>query len=647
MFDLWIGVMTGIVLAYLWEGPHRKAKPSYWSSPLPFSQAALAVLLITFGWELWHFGSGSLGALESVKVVLMPWAAGVGFGVWMYSILYPHFRQANGGGVTPGQPGSGGPPVPPPQPDKTGAGTPSFLPLAIAILFVAIIVSDERYGWFDRLQKLTVGGSGIEFAPRSGGQPEVSTSGLQSIGLKATSGAERIQSLLFWMSQWDQIIRTDQASALETGHEFSSINIYLDADLEIAEKVIVPLGDRLSALQGVRHYNGIEFIANRRFIDEFRLFVRTPPEDRVGSDKERIIQDGFANIWKGVCKSFSDPRVKTKIDAPDKIEKDDREKWIASCDADMKKANEHIAKLFVPDSHLGFSPKLPYGTLLSSLMLLAAGESGAAVADLDAWINSKTDSKEPRINDFRWIGRYRLRNMSASLFLDEAPAELSHSWARRFNRAIFAGEKLLASSYSYKDQQTWRNQTRLLFKTPTWEDVLWGELGCPESLSRPFKFMMQAHLSTINNFAFFLSQNFQFAKLENYDDWMAKQASRLASVKLRCLQHEEKDDPIHEGLKRTISARKLVRLKSSYLDTAAAIEFTLAADESRRPREARAHLCVALKYAQAAAASDRFPMPSTNSSPETSDESVQRTLLFAKRQREIQSALMRAGFDCS
>src|SRR5215216_1702951 len=125
MFHLWIGVMTGLLLAYLWMRTQAPRQRRWWHSERWWLAGfVLAVLFIPLLWDLWRTGYG-ISPIDAIKTVLLPWGAGVGFGVWMSSIVIgPMLREA---------------------PDTS---PPSFIPIAIAMLFVTVIVSEERYGWF-------------------------------------------------------------------------------------------------------------------------------------------------------------------------------------------------------------------------------------------------------------------------------------------------------------------------------------------------------------------------------------------------------------------------------------------------------------------------------------------------------------------
>src|SRR4051812_17116663 len=87
MFHLWVGMMTGALLAYLWTRipdslTHLYRRLRWW-----FAAFALLILLTPVVWELWRIALGSFGPIEAVKAVLLPWAAGVGFGIWMFHIV--------------------------------------------------------------------------------------------------------------------------------------------------------------------------------------------------------------------------------------------------------------------------------------------------------------------------------------------------------------------------------------------------------------------------------------------------------------------------------------------------------------------------------------------------------------------------------
>jgi ABC-type Fe3+ transport system permease subunit len=101
MFYLWVGVMAGILLAYLamrarsrgetgdlatraGRRRQRQLKP-WWRSWLWLLGGVVALLLlIPVIWEFIRTGFVSFGWVEAIKTILIPWFAGVGFGIWIY-----------------------------------------------------------------------------------------------------------------------------------------------------------------------------------------------------------------------------------------------------------------------------------------------------------------------------------------------------------------------------------------------------------------------------------------------------------------------------------------------------------------------------------------------------------------------------------
>src|SRR5258708_23610271 len=96
MFFLWTGVMAGILLAYLVirYGDRSDGSPKSLrivlqdlsrSARWVLAAVVALMLIIPVPWQFVETGFlGSFGLLEAFKTVLLPWLAGVGFGIWIY-----------------------------------------------------------------------------------------------------------------------------------------------------------------------------------------------------------------------------------------------------------------------------------------------------------------------------------------------------------------------------------------------------------------------------------------------------------------------------------------------------------------------------------------------------------------------------------
>ena len=221
MYHLWLGIMAGLLLAYLvrramqwrrtarlWQAAMRRphGRPPlqqrprrWWSSPRWWLAVLLMLaLLVPIGWDFWELTGSDFKRLDGLKHVAMPWAAGAGIGFWMFTAI------AQG---------------------QHAALSRAWLPILVATILVGAIVSDERYNWFGRLQKVTFGGSGIELSPLSAGASANSRTPVDNspneFGVNPkTTGAGRIGNLIDYMQDLPDLINRDRDYMRETGLKF-------------------------------------------------------------------------------------------------------------------------------------------------------------------------------------------------------------------------------------------------------------------------------------------------------------------------------------------------------------------------------------------------------------------------------------------
>src|SRR5712671_4289455 len=162
MFYLLIGVMAGILLAYLVMRAGGRDPFELWRSwRWRLAGVVALLLLLPVVWDFARAGLGSFGPPEAFRTVLLPWLAGVGFGIWFYFTIGPlHSTQDAGRGDAATTARRDAPTQ---DAGQARAATParrdrSFIPIAVAMLAVMFIVSDAQYRWLARLQKLSFGG---------------------------------------------------------------------------------------------------------------------------------------------------------------------------------------------------------------------------------------------------------------------------------------------------------------------------------------------------------------------------------------------------------------------------------------------------------------------------------------------------------
>src|SRR4051794_29441108 len=254
MFHLWVGMMTGALLAYLWTRRPDSLTSLYRRLRWWLAGSALVVLLTPVVADLWRFGSGSFGPIEGLRGVLLPWAAGVGFGIWMFQIIRLAAAGAGGAQEKAGAATQEEKDAEKEKEKDKGAGDEAkrqsltFLPLVLALGFVTLILTEDRYGWLSRLQKVSFGGGGVEFAPAPSGVRDRGTQGDPNI--PSASGDDRIAILISFMQNLAQLIERDRKYAEEVGFDVADASS--KDDEAFAKDVIGPLGAHLKVVHEVR-----------------------------------------------------------------------------------------------------------------------------------------------------------------------------------------------------------------------------------------------------------------------------------------------------------------------------------------------------------------------------------------------------------
>ena len=239
--------------------------------------------------------------------------------------------------------------------------------------------------------------------------------------------------------------------------------------------------------------------------------------------------------------------------------------------------------------------RFPYGALLAAMLLFADDEVDLAARELTEWIrdNVKDAQLEPSggaiardpKNFYKRFGVYRALAMSATLSQssDKFNAARTYLLIEQSRKLAEIGETLLTST-SGDAPLSWRTQ-RERFEKKDGIDPLWIMGVCSNDLSYLFKYMMRAHLATLNNIAFFLSQNTDFAEHAGLMKEMEDRASYLTKkAEVRCLFNERTDAD---------------QTQASVFDTAAAVELTLARRKKDRTERNR-RLCEAKDHAERA-----------------------------------------------
>jgi hypothetical protein len=619
MFQLWIGVMGGVAAAYLlasqWSA-ERWRLPQWW-----IGISIATIVLVWAGWEFLNTASFGLGLRDAMKSVLLPWMAGFGFGVWMSLTTMPITR---------------------------GQSAASWIPILVALLFVTLIVSDERYNWLGRLQKITLGGGGVEFTSLSGSAPlPVDRSPIGVSG--GQQGEGRIGNLLAIMAGLADFIDRDNTYATDVG--FPVPSEIFERDKKFAGLVIAPLGKRLKTIHQVRGYNSIDWVIGRPFVESFRALTQGYAPSHEPRQQIVDIGNNIKAIWQVACDT------EFRLRSANFMEPDPERnpsKHLEDCTKEQARASQFIdgaAKGSPPQGF--FASTLPYGTLLSSMLMNAAGEIETAAADLDRWATRNEPNLTAADDQYKWFGIYRARFYAASLLQREGPAGVRSYFMITQNRKVIDLGQRLLNSKGGTVRGKWRDQVETLKGSRT--DAIWHTAECGNDLSASFKRLMMANLSVQNNYVYFLSQDLPFAKSQGLEEEMENYGKFLATVSVRCLQA----DPLSEDARIDADSTR-----ASFLDTAANVELVLAAQEEEWSKK-RTRLCLALHHVEKAVAlyrefrsardrrsqapaSQREPwevLQSTNALKEDLD-TVQTGLILLRRHERAKADLRRLGMDC-
>jgi hypothetical protein len=600
MFFLWTGVMAGILLAYLvmrfanrsdlnQKGLRGSLQVLWASARWRFAAIVALLLFIPVPWEFIKTGFfGSFGPLEAFKTVLLPWLAGVGFGIWIYlTIASLQARQYLPGGLDAD------------QGDAAAANRDrrpraletrrelSFIPIAVAMLTVAFMITDQQYGWLARLQKFSFGGGGLEFAPRAARGPQEAVRGPGAEG-GAVIGEDRVSALVDFTANLAAIITRDHGYLRELGNRTYN----LQRDMEFAEQVVVPLGQHLDIFHDAHGYNNLGLLISRDFVDAIRSFVRyqhgvTPETQQLLADK---VRGEIGALWRKICRREEDLPDMKVVD-PKNTDK------IRSCGQTAKAVDDWLS---LQGRTAAFSYGLPYGTLLAAMLLNAADELDSAIKDIDEWVaDSGVSDNDPAADPGKSWLVFRAVNQAMLLLLAGGPSSSNSYLALEHSRKLAKiGHGLLQSdAMPTSDSSTklsWQAQSAKFDKAEP-VDLLW-ELGvCPSGLTSSFKRAMLATLQASNNVAFILSENIEYANRQGLMPEMEQRANHLAkSVNTRCLAVETPEDATNRKI-----YSDLERLQAAFFDTAATVQLALVARGTQQ-QEKRRRLCDAHTYASRA-----------------------------------------------
>ncbi|MDX2155100.1 MAG: hypothetical protein SFW09_01210 [Hyphomicrobiaceae bacterium] len=484
-----------------------------------------------------------------------------------------------------------------------------MISLAAAMLVVSLIVTEERYGWFGRLQKINFGGGGLEFAPlgaRSGDGARLQPSQAQHQATGYATANGRIDFLLAHMTGWDQLIERDMQFAAEALQPLPEPDArhrktLLEDERLLAQKVIVPLGRLLTELQNSRGYSHIAYLLkdasmsydrnHRELIDAARAMARQRGRNgtaAVATEDTRFFAHGVESLWEALCSARSGYPIEE----------------VKGCYASLAEARPVLAQLREGSGRGSgmLTTTLPYATMLSALLLNAAGQYEAAVADLSDWGQSVLARKD--VGGRRELtDAYRALHLAAILPLFQRNTlVLPRKVLSLHQTATRLGVSIYTSPHSDGGKTSWKNQSLLLLDPGAYlkSDVtIWQTAACSRQLTRPFKLFMMAQLVLVNNITHQLSLDRHFTETAASLDELRQSARLLLLPNFRCLEH-----PSPEAASR-ITHERVRNLEGVILHTVASAQLLLGRielekDDRQNGRhrlcQAKAHLGKALAY---------------------------------------------------
>jgi hypothetical protein len=442
------------------------------------SFAALIILFPLFS-EFMVTWSGSFGLRGAFRTVLIPWAAGLGFGIWLYLIIGP-FPQDRSSAVAQRLAGEG---------PAAARQDPSFIPIGITMLLVILIISEDQYGWLARLQKLTFGGGGVEFAARSTAN---ATQPIQNAGaLPGNNTGDRVTALVKFMAPLDITITRDIGYAEELGCKGCRDDF--KNDLDFASRVVVPLGKHLDIIHKARGYNKVGLLIGPSLIDDFRSFILDhrdgvtleTTEVTLESERRRLakeVGDKIVYLWLEVCLTEMRLRLLGAIASED-------EDWVKKCKDHIVDAARFMDLWLSPAGKgIALNRALPYGTLLAAMFLNAGDELDSAVRDLDEWVSHNDSEPKPSAEFYKWMGVYRALYQSALLLIaEDRPGATEYLIIEHSRRLKKISEMLVSSTFpAASSPSSWQAQRRRLERIDRF-DPLWEMGFCPNDLTENFK----------------------------------------------------------------------------------------------------------------------------------------------------------------
>ncbi|MGA0595950.1 hypothetical protein [Enterovirga sp. CN4-39] len=395
-----------------------------------------------------------------------------------------------------------------------GYAIPMLAALGISALLSILVLTDARYGWFRRMQSLTVAGSGVQFASITAAPSPRQADPLAAITRSAPdAGSNRVAwglepfKLLGLMVEYDA-----QNWATTVGNNSDHRLPALQSELWFARDVIVPMsliligtherraqvgsppeGIRFArALSGFAHNRGRLAAARERDIhaDQIKISAEYRADwVALRADLESILSQELSVAYEARDRSV-DELFSVATDRAQKLSVPQSREECLTRSKEVEVSFERIERF--GESHEIFSNRLPYGASVMAWSLALEGELAGALGVLERWLERAEARAEshPQGQFAIWRGTTNLAQLLFRSRLDDADLGYAVEVARR---QVAQGQKVLES--------------------PGWEDVLSeyeiakvvarrGSVPACRTLrsSNQLQSFLRTHVEAVNNF---------------------------------------------------------------------------------------------------------------------------------------------------
>jgi hypothetical protein len=307
---------------------------------------------------------------EIVETVLIPFIAGSAIGVLLLILYKAGIFEKN--------------------------STLAVATLIIGVIIVSFAATEQQYGWFSRLMKVSVASNELDFAPirQNSASPLPSTPSSDPI---AVLGPAAVDKAMYFIKQIAGDIAADREFVLGLADD-QKLDIANESlpDFRFMSEIAIPLVKSLQLIHNERADSNVSDFFSRDTISAVRSLANLHYTVKVEADfltNFKTLQNGILTAWTHICED------ETWIEDAESLNESD-----PSCKNGKPTNQEQINKYFREYVYLGehfestplssrpLSRDRPYGQILSAWFLMADGEPEAALHDLVNW--NKTFAEE-------------------------------------------------------------------------------------------------------------------------------------------------------------------------------------------------------------------------------------------------------------